>query len=92
MYRLSTPRLAASRSLCVRYYSSGSPTAGNNPPDHFTKTGEKEQDPAKLNTRAYEYSQSGGDDMVAAQGGASFDVPSTNQRQMVRANSEISIP
>jgi hypothetical protein len=77
MYRLTFPRLIARRSLVARVplrCSSGSPTAGNKSPDHFTKTGEKAQDPAERNTRGYEYSASGGDDMVAAQGSASFDV------------------
>lgn len=64
--------------------SSGSPTAGNAPPDHFTKTGEKEEDPAKINSRSNEYSQSGGDEMVAAQSNASFsgDVDPASQKDM----------
>lgn len=55
-------------------YSSGSPTKTDIPADHFIKTGEKPQDPADKVGRSDEYSQSGGDDMVAQQGGASFDV------------------
>jgi hypothetical protein len=77
MHRLPIARFTATRSLGTRVpqrYSSGSPTADNAPPDHFTKTGEKEDDPAKINLRSNEYSQSGGDEMVAAQGSASFNV------------------
>ena len=71
MFRLSPTR--APRVLSrLRRYSSGSPTAGNAPPEEFTKTGQKEDDPAKINSRSNEYSQSGGDEMVAAQGSASF--------------------
>jgi hypothetical protein len=55
-------------------HSSGSPTKTNVPADHFIKTGEKPQDPADNVGRSDEYSQSGGDDMVAQQSGASFDV------------------
>ncbi|KAH7065673.1 hypothetical protein BKA63DRAFT_585559 [Paraphoma chrysanthemicola] len=79
MYRLSTttlprnPRVFSTRMMPHVRKSSGSPTAGGTPLDHFTKTGEKEQDPAKINTRSYEYSQSGGDDMVAGQSSASYD-------------------
>jgi hypothetical protein len=79
MYRLTTsiprhPRVLSTRILPQLRKSSGSPTAGNKPPDHFTKTGEKEDDPAKINSRSNEYSQSGGDEMVAAQESASFSV------------------
>jgi hypothetical protein len=87
MYRRSITRLTARRPLVARVplrYSSGSPTAGNKPPDHFTKTGEKAQDPAELNMRGYEYSQSGGDDMVAAQESASFDVCHSLQSCLMR--------
>ena len=70
--RVRTPRILSTRLLPQIRHSSGSPTTGNNPPDHFTKTGEKEQDPAKVISRSYEYSQSGGDDMVAGQGSASY--------------------
>jgi hypothetical protein len=83
MYRLPIARLTTRRSLIAKVqlrYSSGSPTAGNKPPDHFTKTGEKAQDSAERNTRGYEYSISGGDDMVAAQGSASFDVSHFNPK------------
>jgi hypothetical protein len=79
MYRLTTtiprtPRVRSTRLLPQIRRSSGSPTAGGAAPDHFTKTGEKEQDPAKVNMRSNEYSQSGGDDMVAGQTSASYDV------------------
>ncbi|KAF2631355.1 hypothetical protein BU25DRAFT_407021 [Macroventuria anomochaeta] len=59
-------------------YSSGSPTKTNVPADHFIKTGEKPQDPADKVGRSDEYSQSGGDDMVAQQSGASFDGTTDN--------------
>lgn len=75
-YRLTTirtPRVLSTRIPHIRH-SSGSPTAGAAPPDQFTKTGEKEEDPTKVNMRSNEYSQSGGDEMVAAQSGASFSV------------------
>ncbi|CAO2652135.1 Nn.00g004180.m01.CDS01 [Neocucurbitaria sp. VM-36] len=81
MYRIPSALARPSRGLCARLQvlpqtairqSSGSPTAGKNPPDHFNKTGEKEQDPADFSSRSYEYSQSGGDDIVAGQAGASF--------------------
>ncbi|OAK94046.1 hypothetical protein IQ06DRAFT_298771 [Phaeosphaeriaceae sp. SRC1lsM3a] len=77
MYRFITtfprdPRVLSSRTLLQARKSSGSPTAGNKPPEHFIKTGEKEDDPAKVNSRSNEYSQSGGDEMVAAQESASF--------------------
>ena len=53
--------------------SSGSPSPTAVPADHFIKTGQREaSDPAKINLRSNEYSQSGGDDMVAAQTDASF--------------------
>ncbi|KAH7066535.1 hypothetical protein FB567DRAFT_260539 [Paraphoma chrysanthemicola] len=68
-----TPRVLSTLIIPHLRQSSGSPTAGGTPLDHFTKTGEKEQDPAKVNTRSYEYSQSGGDDMVAGQSSASYD-------------------
>jgi hypothetical protein len=73
MRRLLTTRFAAINALRSKIpirYSSGSPTAGN-ALDHFTKTGEKEEEPAKMSR---EYSQSGGDEMVAAQGSASFSL------------------
>lgn len=65
---------ATTASLSTRRYSSGSPTKTTTPADHFIKTGEKPADPADQVSRSYEYSQSGGDDMVAQQSGASFDV------------------
>lgn len=79
MYRLinsvpRTPRILSSRALPQIRKSSGSPTAGNKSPEHFIKTGEKEDDPAKVNLRSNEYSQSGGDEMVAEQESASFQV------------------
>lgn len=56
-----------------RTYSSGSPSPSKVPDNHFIKTGEREDsDPAKINLRSNEYSQSGGDDMVAEQQQASF--------------------
>ncbi|KAH7377684.1 hypothetical protein BKA66DRAFT_443232 [Pyrenochaeta sp. MPI-SDFR-AT-0127] len=85
MYRLAAVRVGTvGTSLSLRSrlslrFSSGSPTAGNNPPEHFTKTGEKAQNPAAFNSRSYEYSQSGGDDIVAGQSSASFlDSKDTN--------------
>jgi hypothetical protein len=59
-------------------YSSGSPSNSNPelPANHFIKTGEKEPDPTKTDLRSNEYSQSGGDDMVAEQAIASFEVSS----------------
>jgi hypothetical protein len=66
-------------------YSSGSPTKSNLPPDHFIKTGEKPQDPRDQVGRSYEYSQSGGDDMVAQQGGASFDGTAGNDIEASKA-------
>ncbi|KAF2032103.1 hypothetical protein EK21DRAFT_87484 [Setomelanomma holmii] len=83
MYRITTsvprtPRILSARALPQIRKSSGSPASGGIPLDHFTKTGEKEQDPAKVNTRSYEYSQSGGDDMVAGQSSASYDHASNN--------------
>ena len=79
MYRLTTtiprnPRVLTNRVLVQFRKSSDSPTAGNKPPEHFTKTGEKELDPAKFSSQSYKYSQSSGDDMVAAQEFASFTV------------------
>ncbi|KAL1596312.1 hypothetical protein SLS60_008957 [Paraconiothyrium brasiliense] len=59
--------------LPARYYSSGSPSPSNVPANHFIKTGEREaSDPTAVNLRRDEYSQSGGDDMVAEQSQASF--------------------
>ncbi|KAF1833614.1 hypothetical protein BDW02DRAFT_569824 [Decorospora gaudefroyi] len=77
---LRTPRILSTTRLFpqTRTYSSGSPTAGDAPPEHFTKTGEKPQDPTSLNSRSYEYSQSGGDDMVAEQENASFTSTDTD--------------
>jgi hypothetical protein len=57
-------------------YSSGSPIKTKIAADHFTKTGEKPLDPADNVGCSDEYSQSGGDDMVAQQSGTSFDVRS----------------
>ncbi|KAJ4985479.1 hypothetical protein SVAN01_09044 [Stagonosporopsis vannaccii] len=82
--RLSTLRLARrslptiSRTQPGVRNSSGSPTKTNVPDDHFIKTGEKPQDPRDQVSRSYEYSQSGGDDMVAQQGSASFDGTAAN--------------
>lgn len=67
------PSLTHTRTSDARH-SSGSPTKTNVPDDHFIKTGEKPQDPRDQVSRSYEYSQSGGDDMVAQQSSASFDV------------------
>ena len=53
--------------------------------DHFIKTGEKPQDPYDQISRSYEYSQSGGDDMVAQQGGASFDGDQSIEASKARA-------
>ncbi|KAF2820519.1 hypothetical protein CC86DRAFT_114276 [Ophiobolus disseminans] len=78
-------RMLFTRVLPQIRHSSGSATAGNNPPEHFTKTGEKEQDPAKFNSRSYEYSQSGGDDIVAGQASASFSRNSDPESQKVEA-------
>lgn len=82
MLRLARARVGASQPLRSRVslrFSSGSPTAGNDPPEHFTKTGEKAQDPSAFNSRSNEYSQSGGDDIVAGQASASFvDSKDTN--------------
>jgi hypothetical protein len=79
MYRLTTTLPRTRRFLSTRLpsqsrHSSGSPLPGQQSPEHFTKTGEKPQEPDEFSARSYEYSQSGGDDMVAAQGGASFSV------------------
>lgn len=92
MYRLSTtlplkrtPRALSTRLLPRIRHSSGSPTAGSKPPEHFTKTGEKEQDPAKTISRSYEYSQSGGDDIVAGQGSASYSRDTNPESQKEEA-------
>ncbi|KAJ4375973.1 hypothetical protein N0V83_001253 [Neocucurbitaria cava] len=61
------------QTLSTKKYSSQSPTGKNkNPPEHFNKTGEKEQDPVDVVMGSREYSQSGGDDVVAQQDSASF--------------------
>ncbi|KAF1840171.1 uncharacterized protein K460DRAFT_410773 [Cucurbitaria berberidis CBS 394.84] len=71
-----TPRVLSSRLQALSHtsfrHSSGSPTAGKNSQDHFNKTGEKEKDFANYSSRSSEYSQSGGDDIVAEQASASF--------------------
>lgn len=63
-------------------YSSQSPT-GKNPPEHFNKTGEKEQDPVDVVMGSREYSQSGGDDVVAQQDSASFKVRNVLSRCLI---------
>ena len=87
--RFSTFRLNARQNrlpaLSNVRYSSGSPTKSDVPADHFIKTGEKPQDPYDQISRSYEYSQSGGDDMVAQQGGASFDGDQSIEASKARA-------
>lgn len=73
----SHPIRSISRTHISARHSSGSPTKTHILDDHFTKTGERPQDTRDTNIRSSEYSQSGGDDMVAQQGGASFDVGSS---------------
>ncbi|KAF2268650.1 hypothetical protein CC78DRAFT_350084 [Lojkania enalia] len=56
-------------------YSSISPSPSFVKPDQFNKTGLRgESDSTKINSRSNEYSQSGGDDIVAEQTIASFRV------------------
>lgn len=72
---LRTPLLPRRRCLplLLARSSSGSPSPTNIPADHFIKTGDRgTSDPTQINLRSNEYSQSGGDDMVAAQTEASF--------------------
>ncbi|KAF2652644.1 hypothetical protein K491DRAFT_718782 [Lophiostoma macrostomum CBS 122681] len=69
-------------------YSSGSPSNSNPgvPANHFIKTGEKEPDPAKIDLRSDEYSQSGGDDVVAEQAIASFERSSDTSPQLAKTS------
>ncbi|KAK3215570.1 hypothetical protein GRF29_8g468201 [Pseudopithomyces chartarum] len=73
MLRLRLRPLLLPRTPLLSRPSSGSPSPSNVPDDHFIKTGQRPaSDPSEINLRSNEYSQSGGDDMVAAQGDASF--------------------
>ncbi|KAJ4299610.1 hypothetical protein N0V90_004856 [Kalmusia sp. IMI 367209] len=66
MARLPIPHLARITRLTpiITRHSSGSPSSSSAPDEQFIKSA--------IDQRSYEYSQSGGDDMVASQEGASF--------------------
>ncbi|PVH95526.1 hypothetical protein DM02DRAFT_675456 [Periconia macrospinosa] len=76
MIRAHQLRCLYGRSILFhRLYSSGSPSAATSASqEKFTKTGERvsSSDPMHISLRSEEYSQSGGDDMVAAQTDASY--------------------
>lgn len=96
MIRLPIPRFTRIQRLTpilTQHYSS-SHSPSSTPDNTFIKTGKRPpSDPTAITQRSYEYSQSGGDDMVAEQEVASFNKdPDSDSSKMTAGKGNVVNP